>query len=82
MEAVETRVDDLTHDGCGIARHDNRVYFVDGVIPGEIIRFLPGKKRRGRLSGKLEEIIINLLPRPFIALICVVGRCSFELVRR
>jgi 23S rRNA (uracil1939-C5)-methyltransferase len=57
MDIVESRVDDLAHDGCGIARVDNRVYFVDGVLPGETIRFVPGRKRRGRLSGSLTEII-------------------------
>lgn len=56
MDWVESRVDDLAHDGCGIVRWENRVYFVDGVLPGELIRFVPGRKKRGRLAGTLFEI--------------------------
>ncbi len=57
MTAVGALVEDLTHDGSGVVRLENRVYFVDGVLPGELVRFEPGKKRRGRSSGTLLEVI-------------------------
>ena len=54
---VDARVEDLIHDGSGVIRVENRVYFVDGALPGELIRFEPGKKRRGKFSGTLLEVI-------------------------
>ncbi len=57
MTAVGALVEDLTHDGSGVVRLENRVYFVDGALPGELVRFEPGKKRRGRFSGTLLEVI-------------------------
>ncbi len=57
MTAIDARVEDLTHDGSGVTRLENRVYFVDRALPGELIRFEPGKKRRGRFSGTLLEVI-------------------------
>ena len=57
MESVEARVEDLSHDGWGVVRTGDRVYFVPGVLPGERIRFLPGKKRKRRWTGRLESIV-------------------------
>ncbi|MCY3770259.1 MAG: 23S rRNA (uracil(1939)-C(5))-methyltransferase RlmD [Gammaproteobacteria bacterium] len=57
MEAVEARVEDLSHDGCGVVRSRGRAYFIPGALPGERIRFLPGKRRRRRWSGQLESIV-------------------------
>ena len=56
MAVVDARVEDLTHDGSGVTRVDDRVYFVDGALPGELIRFETGKKRRGKFSGTLLEV--------------------------
>ena len=57
MESVEAQVEDLSHDGWGVVRNGGRVYFVPGVLPGERIRFLPGKKRKRRWTGRLESIV-------------------------
>ena len=54
---VEARVEDLAHDGCGVLKVGERVYFVDGVLPGETVRFLPGKKRKGKYQGVVESVL-------------------------
>ncbi len=54
---LEARVEDLTHDGCGVVKVDGKVYFVNGVLPEEQIRFIPGKKRKGKHQGELETIL-------------------------
>ena len=40
---VELEIQDLSHDGRGIARLDGRVVFVDGALPGDRVtaRLLP-----------------------------------------
>lgn len=36
--AVELVVEDLSHDGAGVARHQGKAVFVDGALPGERVR--------------------------------------------
>ncbi len=80
MTAVEARVEDLTHDGSGVVRLENRVYFVDGALPGEWIRFEPGKKRRGKFSGVLLEVIESSADRvtPQCEYFGVCGGCAMQ----
>ncbi len=56
-ELIEARVDDLAHDGAGVAKVGDKVYFIDGVLPGERIEFEPRHKRRGKFPGTLTRII-------------------------
>lgn len=67
---LEGLVSDLTHAGEGVVRHQERVYFVPGALPGERIRFLAGRKRRGRFNGRLEEVLQAAPDR-------VVPRCHY-----
>ncbi len=46
----------LAHDGRGVIRHNQRVYFVPGVLPEEEVLFTPFHKQRGSYAGRLEEI--------------------------
>lgn len=39
-------IEDLSHDGRGVARVDGKTVFVDGALPGENARFLRRKKNR------------------------------------
>jgi 23S rRNA (uracil1939-C5)-methyltransferase len=50
-------VEDLSHDGNGVVKVDNKVYFVAGVLPGEQIEFRPGKKRRGKHEGIVLSVV-------------------------
>ena len=57
MADLEGRVEDLTHDGCGVVKIEGKAYFIDGVLPNELIRFQSARKRKGKFQGKLDEII-------------------------
>jgi 23S rRNA (uracil1939-C5)-methyltransferase len=46
-EPIELRVDDLSHDGRGVASHGDKKVFVRGALPGErVLARLTGGKRR------------------------------------
>ena len=47
----------LSHDGRGVIKYRDRVYFVEGVLADEEVVFTPFHKKRGEYSGRLEEII-------------------------
>jgi 23S rRNA (uracil1939-C5)-methyltransferase len=80
MEDIEARVEDLTHDGLGVVKVDQRVYFVDGVLPEELIRLRRGKKRKGKFHGEALEIIEPSSKRitPACSYFGVCGGCSLQ----
>lgn len=51
------RVVDSAHEGVGMVKVDEKVYFVDGVLPGELIEFAAHQKRRGKFSGTLTQVL-------------------------
>ncbi|MDZ7841287.1 MAG: 23S rRNA (uracil(1939)-C(5))-methyltransferase RlmD [Gammaproteobacteria bacterium] len=53
----EAGITGLSHDGRGVGRHDGQVVFIDNALPGEVVRFRPGRKRRKVLQGTLTEIL-------------------------
>ena len=57
MDEVQARVEDLSHDGLGVIKVNDKVYFVGGVLPDELISFKPGKKRKGKFEGNAVEIL-------------------------
>lgn len=80
MTTVEARVEDLTHDGSGVVKVEGRVYFVDGALPGELIRFEPAKKRRGKYAGTLLEVVESSVERviPQCEYFGVCGGCAMQ----
>lgn len=54
---IETDILDISHDARGVARHDGKVVFVDGALPGERARVQ--LKRRGRDfdEGEMVELL-------------------------
>ncbi|MEE9446459.1 MAG: 23S rRNA (uracil(1939)-C(5))-methyltransferase RlmD [Arenicellales bacterium] len=47
----------LSHDGRGVIKHNDKVYFVAGVLAGEEVIFTPMHRKRGEFTGRLEEIL-------------------------
>ncbi len=77
----EAVVADLSHAGEGVVKQpDGRVVFVPGALPGETIRFVPGRKQRGRLSGRLEAVLSPSPNRvePRCEYFGVCGGCSLQ----
>ena len=58
---IETDVLDLSHDGRGVARHEGKVVFVDGGLPGERIR---ARLRRRARDFDEAELLGLLTPAP------------------
>ena len=57
MELLSGRVARFGENGAGVVDHDGRIYFIDGVLPGEAIEFEARKKRRGKFIGVVKNII-------------------------
>lgn len=66
MSEVVLEVDSLDLDGRGIARHDGKVVFVPGALPGERVRAeIVGRKPkfdRARLLAVLDESALRVRP--------------------
>lgn len=73
-------VEGLSHDGRGVVKHDEKVYFVPQALPGEKIEFEPFKKRRGQFSGKLVEVLVASPHRikPECEYFGTCGGCSLQ----
>ncbi len=70
----------LSHDGRGVIKLNDRVYFVDGVLAEEEVIFTPFHKKRGQFTGRLEEIIHPSPDRvePPCQYFGVCGGCSLQ----
>jgi len=53
---VTADVDDLTHDGRGVARVDGKAVFLRGALPGERVHFVYSRRRRGHDEGTVTAI--------------------------
>ena len=76
----EAQVVDLAHDGRGIARADGKTVFIDGALPGELVRYRVFKRRRTFDEASLVEILTASPDRvsPKCAHFGVCGGCSLQ----
>lgn len=70
MALAQSRVEEFARDGAGVVEVEGRAYFIDGVLPGEVVEFEMRKKRRGKFLGRLTRIIQPSPDR-------VVPRCEY-----
>lgn len=54
---VELTIDDLAHDGRGVAHHEGRAVFVEGALPGERVRVRIDRRRNGEVAATLEAVL-------------------------
>ena len=80
VQTLDAVVQDLTHEGHGVVKVDQKVYFVDGVLPGEKISFSPERKRKGKLPGKLDRVHVPSADRvpPQCEYFGVCGGCALQ----
>ena len=73
-------VEGFSHEGAGIIRNEGQTYFVDGALPGELITFIPGRKRRGKLEARLGEILTPSIHRtaPRCQYFGICGGCVLQ----
>ncbi len=56
-EIVELSIDSIAFEGKSIARVEGFVVFVDGAVPGDVVRAKIYKKKKGYAEAKLLEVI-------------------------
>jgi len=56
-EPFTVRIEDLTHEGYGVARRDGKAVFVEGGLPGEEVRCLYTARRSRRDEARIVEIL-------------------------
>jgi len=57
VEPVEVRIDDLSHDGRGVATHAEKKVFVHGALPGERVRARITSRKRNFDEGEAVEVL-------------------------
>ncbi|HEX5764723.1 MAG TPA: TRAM domain-containing protein, partial [Woeseiaceae bacterium] len=79
-EPETAKIDSLTHDGRGIAAIAGKKVFVPGALPGEEVRILRRKIRRGHDEADLLEVLKpsaeRVVPRCEVFGIC--GGCALQ----
>lgn len=55
---VELTIDDLAHDGRGVAHHEGRAVFIEGALPGERVRARIDRRRQGEVGATLVEVLV------------------------
>ena len=56
-EELELEVESLAHGGAGVARHDGYVVFVDGGLPGDVVRARITKAKRDYAHARAIELL-------------------------
>lgn len=54
---IELKIEDIVYRGTGLARLDGMIYFVEDVLPGEIVRAQIIKRKKNLVETKLVEIL-------------------------
>lgn len=77
---MELLIEDLAHDGRGIARDGQKAVFVDGALPGERVRARLVKRHRQYDDAAAEEILQASPDRvePRCAHVSVCSGCSLQ----
>ncbi len=57
QEPVQTEIENLSHDGRGIARIDGKTTFIDGALAGETVMFQYSKKQSKYDEGRVTEVL-------------------------
>lgn len=77
---ITLRIDDLTTAGSGIGRSDGMAVFVEGALPGELVKAHIIKVKKNYAIGKLTEILeespLRLTPRCAVFGTC--GGCTLQ----
>ncbi len=78
--AAELTIDDLAHDGRGVAHLDGRAVFVEGALPGERVRARLDHHRDGEVAATLEAVLEPSPDRvePPCAHFGVCGGCALQ----
>lgn len=73
-------VDDLTHEGQGVARRDGKAVFIEGALPGEEVRCVYTARRSRRDEARTVEVLQAAPGRvePRCAHFGICGGCALQ----
>jgi 23S rRNA (uracil1939-C5)-methyltransferase len=79
-EPVRAVIEDLSHDGRGVAHIDGKTVFIEGALKGEEVSFLYVEKKRSYDVGVAQEIHLAAPERvePKCAVFGVCGGCALQ----
>ena len=77
---LEAEIIDLAQDGRGVAKVSGKTVFIDGALPGEVVRFNVFKRRRQFDEAQLVDIVSSSPDRtePLCKHFGVCGGCSLQ----
>lgn len=55
--AIEADITDLDHHGVGVCRHDEKVVFVEGALPGDRCQVLITEQKPRFMNGRVKQLI-------------------------
>jgi 23S rRNA (uracil1939-C5)-methyltransferase len=78
---IELEITDVAYGGSGVGRHEGRVYFVRGALPGEVVRAEPRYTHKDYAEARLQSVVHACAFRvepvcPLVALGCV--GCAYQ----
>lgn len=75
-----TTITDLTHDGRGVGRHEGKVIFVSGALPGEEVEVCVTGKHKSYNQARVTRVLTASADRvePRCQYFGVCGGCSFQ----
>ena len=71
----------LSHDGRGVARLDGKTVFIDGAVPGDVVRYEMIRHRRTHDNARVAEILTpspDRVATPRCAAFGVCGGCTLQ----
>lgn len=80
-EIVEVTIEDLTHEGAGVAKIDGYALFIPKALPGELVKVKVIKVNKGYGFGKLLEIVKmseNRVSQPPCPIFDQCGGCQLQ----
>lgn len=79
-EPFLVRIEDLTHEGHGVARRDGKAVFVEGALPGEEVRCAYTARRNRHDEARVLEVLTPAPERvePRCAHFGVCGGCALQ----
>ena len=79
-ELFTVAIEDLTHDGRGVARRDGKTVFVEGGLPGETVECVYTVRRNRRDEAQAINVLTSAPERvePRCAHYAICGGCSLQ----
>ena len=74
------QIEDLSHDGRGVARIDGKVVFIEGALPGEDVQFEITRQKKDFDEGRTLEVLKSSPYRlePACPHFGICGGCSLQ----